>query len=70
MSQQVQELHQLRIHYHFNKMKAINDDGLIGGVCSYLGKHTPLPIWFWRALFVVFPFSSIVYLIIWALIDC
>ena len=29
-------------------MKAINDDGVIGGVCSYLGKHTPLPIWFWN----------------------
>lgn len=49
--------------------KAINDDGLIGGVCAYLGKHTSLPIWFWRVLFVVLPFSSLVYLIIWALID-
>lgn len=49
-------------------MKGIND-GLIGGVCSYLGKHTLVPIWFWRVLFVVMPASSIVYLIIWALID-
>jgi len=51
-------------------MKAINDDRLIGGVCSYLGKHTPLPIWLWRVLFVVVPFSSIVYLTAWALVDC
>jgi len=50
-------------------MKAINDDGLIGGVCAYLGRNTFIPTWIWRVLFVVTPASSIIYLIIWALID-
>ena len=50
-------------------MRAINDDGLIGGVCAYLGKHTIIPTWLWRLMFIVTPGSTIVYLIIWALID-
>jgi phage shock protein PspC (stress-responsive transcriptional regulator) len=50
-------------------MKATNDDGLIGGVCAYLGKHTPLPIWLWRLMFIVTPGSSILYLILWLLLD-
>ena len=50
-------------------MKAINDDGLIGGVCAHLGRNTFIPTWIWRVLFVVAPASSIIYLIIWALID-
>ena len=50
-------------------MRAINDDRLIGGVCSYLGKNTIIPTWLWRVLFVVTPASSIVYLIMWLLID-
>ena len=44
-------------------------DKFTEGTSIHLGKHTPLPIWFWRVLFVVLPFSSIVYLVIWALID-
>ena len=51
------------------KMKVINDDRLIGGVCAYLGKNTFIPTWIWRVLFVVTPASSIIYLMIWALID-
>jgi len=50
-------------------MKAINDHGLIGGVCAYLGRNTFIPTLIWRVLFVVMPASSIVYLVIWALID-
>ena len=50
-------------------MKDMNDDGLIGGVCAYLGRNTFIPKWIWRVLFVVMPASSIVYLITWALID-
>ena len=50
-------------------MSAINDDGLIGGVCAYLGKNTIIPIWLWRFFFIVTPGSSILYLILWLLYD-
>ena len=50
-------------------MSVINDDGLIGGVCAYLGKNTIIPIWLWRFFFIVTPGSSILYLILWLLYD-
>ena len=50
-------------------MRAINDDRLIGGVCTYLGNNTIIPTWLWRILFLVTPGSSIVYSILWFLTD-
>jgi len=50
-------------------MKAINDNRLIGGVCTYLGKNKNIPTWLWRLFFIITPGSSILYLIIWFLID-
>jgi len=50
-------------------MKAINDDRLIGGVCSYLGKNTFIPTWIWRLMFIVTPGSTILYLILWLVVD-
>ena len=50
-------------------MRAINDNRLIGGVCTYLGKNEKIPTWLWRLFFIVTPGSSLLYLIIWFLID-
>jgi phage shock protein PspC (stress-responsive transcriptional regulator) len=50
-------------------MGLINDDRLIGGVCAFLGKHTIIPTWLWRLMFIVTPGSSILYLILWLVVD-
>lgn len=42
---------------------------MIGGVCSGLGKHTPIPTWLWRTGFLVallmFGTGGLVYTILW-----
>ena len=43
-------------------------DRVLGGVCGGLGKHTPLPSWLWRAIFLGLLFCGVgflVYLILW-----
>ena len=51
------------------EMGVINDDRLIGGVCAFLGKHTIIPTWLWRLMFIVTPGSTILYLILWLVVD-
>jgi phage shock protein PspC (stress-responsive transcriptional regulator) len=44
-------------------------DVMVGGVCGGLGAHTPLPVWIWRAGFLVallcFGTGGLVYMILW-----
>jgi phage shock protein PspC (stress-responsive transcriptional regulator) len=44
-------------------------DRWIGGVCGGLGKHTPVPAWTWRLLFILFFFiwgtGLIFYILLW-----
>src|SRR5262245_44994286 len=34
------------------QLSRVNDDAWIGGVCGGLGRHTPIPSWCWRVLFL------------------
>ena len=45
------------------------DDAWLGGVCGGLGKHTPLPAWVWRLVFLLLLFcygtGVLLYVLLW-----
>lgn len=45
------------------------DDRLIGGVCGGLGKHTAIPSWAWRVIFLLLFFcfgtGLLIYVLLW-----
>jgi len=45
------------------------DDRWIGGVCGGLGKHTPVPSWTWRVIFLLLFFcfgtGLLIYVLLW-----
>lgn len=57
------------MHESLRQLARSTVDRKIGGVCSGLGKYTPLPSWMWRALFVMFiffgAFGPIAYVCLW-----
>ncbi len=39
--------------YNFKDLAKTKDDKKIFGICGGLGKYTPLPVWLWRAIFII-----------------
>jgi phage shock protein C len=51
------------------RLKKSQDDKWIGGVCGGLGKHSPIPAWFWRFLFsflfLLYGAGLFLYILLW-----
>ena len=58
--------------WNLRDLERSDRDALAGGVCSGLGKHTPLPCWLWRAIFValalVWGVGLPIYVVLWVFI--
>jgi serine/threonine protein kinase/phage shock protein PspC (stress-responsive transcriptional regulator) len=51
------------------RLQRVSDDAWLGGVCGGLGRHTPIPSWCWRVVFLVLMFvygaGFIPYILLW-----
>lgn len=55
-----------------NELRRSPRDAYLGGICTGLTKVTGLPVWLWRAAFVVlavsFGVGIVLYLVLWVLV--
>ena len=47
-----------KTNYSLKDLKKSQDDKKLFGICGGLGKHTPLPSWLWRAIFITAIFAK------------
>jgi phage shock protein C len=52
-----------------HQLSRARNDRMLGGVCGGLGKHTDLPTWAWRVIFILtfiyFGAGLLIYLLLW-----